>query len=134
MPNGTQTELQCDKLAAINSEVLFKNCLGSGAFALTLLEELELSGKQYVDSIARHLSSANSKATGAAAHSLKGAAGIVGAELLRSLASQIELASEMADTDSIAPLVFRLGEEMERCLAQIPAIRLQARDSGREGI
>lgn len=134
MQSGMRTEVQYDGAPAINAEALLENCLGSMAFALSLLAELELSGSQYVNLISKHANSSNWKATSESAHTLKGAAGIIGAESLRSLATQIEVAVEVGDVERIASLVNTLGEEMERCLAQIPTIRLQARVTGAEGV
>jgi HPt (histidine-containing phosphotransfer) domain-containing protein len=109
---------------AINSDVLFKNCMGSVSFALTLLAELEASGIAQIETITKNAAAADWAATAEAAHSLKGAAGIIGAEPLQSLAAKIESTGKTADIESIAPLVEGLRQEMERCLVQIPVIRL----------
>lgn len=120
----THASRNYDAGVAINSEVLFSNCMGSASFALTLLEELESSGRRSVEAIAEHAAAANYAATAQAAHSIKGAAGIIGAEPLRSLAAKIELAGAAADVGSITRYIDDIRQEMERCLAQIPAIRM----------
>lgn len=110
---------------AINLEMLFTNCMGSAPFALALLEELEASGMEHVRTIAKYALAEDCAATAEAAHSLKGAAGIIGAESLQSVAAAIESAGRSDDIDSVTQLVEVIRQEMERCLAQIPCIRKQ---------
>lgn len=123
----TQTRIgnNVDGVAAINSDVLFKNCIGSVAFALSLLEELETSGMMHIDAMTRHADAADCGAIAEVAHSLKGAAGIIGAEPLQRLADEIEMAGKTGDLESLAQLVIGIRQEMGRCIVQIPVIRLQ---------
>jgi Amt family ammonium transporter len=121
LPNAPQSET----VTAINSDVLFKNCMGSVAFALTLLDELETNGMVQIETIAQHAAAADCVATAEAAHSLKGAAGIIGAESLLLFAAKIETAGKAKDIESILVLVDGIRQEMERCLVQIPIIRLE---------
>ncbi len=123
--DGTPSDRHSEAGAAINSQVLLSNCMGSVSFALALLEELESSGMGHVETIARHAAAADCTAMAEAAHSLKGAAGIVGAEQLQLLAAKIESAGKTADIEGTAQLVGGIRKEMERCLVQIPVIRVQ---------
>lgn len=116
--------------AAIDTEALFTRCMGNVSFALTLLSELEANGMQYVQTIAEHSDAADCAEAAEAAHAVKGAAGILAAESLRSLAAEIEGAGKVGDLDSLVPLVEDLRQEMGRCLAQIPKIREQAQNTG----
>ena len=77
----------------IDTQVLFSHCMGNVSFAFTLLNELEAIGKQQVDAIVLHAVSNEPYAVADAAHSLKGAAAIIGAERLREKAAEIEAAS-----------------------------------------
>ncbi len=120
---------QAETCTAINTDVLFLNCMGSVSFALTLLDELEASGKVQVETIAKHAAEADCDATVEAAHSLKGAAGILGATVLQSLAAKIESAGKSADIESIALHVGGIRQEMARCLSQIPVIRQQTQSA-----
>ncbi|HUP77291.1 MAG TPA: Hpt domain-containing protein [Pirellula sp.] len=95
-------------------------------FALTLLSELEANGMRYIESISQHVASRKLADAGDVAHSLKGAAGILGAEVLRVTAGEIESAAHANVMESTTLLVEELRQEMERCLQQIPKIRAGA--------
>ncbi len=122
LPNEPATDRPYEGMA-IRSDVLFRNCLGSVTFALTLLDELEASGLAHVESIANHATAADYESIVEAAHSLKGAAGIIGAETLQMLTAKIESAGKMSDMGSIHLLVGDIRQEMARCLDQIHLIR-----------
>ncbi|HUP77212.1 MAG TPA: Hpt domain-containing protein [Pirellula sp.] len=116
-------QINAGVLPAIDSDALVTRCMGNMAFALSLLSELEDNGMVYVENIAQHVAAKECAAAADAAHSLKGAAGIIGAEPLRLLAAQIESAGNSNAMESITLLVEDLRQEMEKCLLQIPTIR-----------
>ena len=107
----------------IDSEVLSSHCMGNVSFALALLGELETSGKQHVDAIVLHATSDEPHAAAEAAHSLKGAAAIIGAEPLREKAAEIEAAGHDGETSLLFDMVHDLRGEMDRCLTYIPILR-----------
>lgn len=111
-----------DHPPAIDVEVLLNHSMGNVEFAMALLTELETSGLQYVEKIESSAASGDAGATGEAAHSLKGAAAIIGAESLRSLAARIEAVGESQDLAGVLPVIEELHREMARCLAQIPGM------------
>lgn len=115
----------------IDSEVLFSRCMGNVSFAIALLGELEANGKQQVDAIVLHATSDEPHAAAEAAHSLKGAAAIIGAEPLRGKAAEIEAAGHDGETFLLWDMVHDLRSEMDRCLTYIPILRtdLQRRSS-----
>jgi HPt (histidine-containing phosphotransfer) domain-containing protein len=115
--------------AAIDTEVLFTRCMGKVSLALVLLRELEASGMKQVERIDQHVAAADCAEAAMAAHALRGAASIIGAESLRSLAAEIEAVGNAGDLESIPSLVNDLREQMRACLAQIPLIREQAQQS-----
>jgi CheY-like chemotaxis protein len=106
----------------IDANALTARCMGSVAFAASLLDELANTGEQRVEEIARQAAAGDAAATAAAAHSLKGAAGIVTAEAVRSLAAEIEVAGNAGDLAAIAKQIEELRREMRQCLAFIPTI------------
>lgn len=108
---------------AIDTEVLFRRSMGKIAFAMALLDELEATGNHHVETIQTLAANDDAEATAEAAHSLKGAAAIIGAESLRSLAAEIEAVAETDDLERAASLIEDLRGEMARCLTQIPEIR-----------
>ena len=109
----------------IDTKVLFSNCMGNVSFAFTLLEELEAHGKQQVDAIVLHATRDEAHAVAEAAHSLKGAAAIIGAESLRAIAAEIEAAGHAGETSLLLDLVHDLRSEMDRCLDYIPTIQAE---------
>jgi Amt family ammonium transporter len=107
----------------IDFAALTTRCMGNFAFAASLLDELASTGEQRVQEIAQHATNRNSAAAAAAAHSLKGAAGIVTAEALQSLAAEIEMAAKSGDLDKIMGRIDELRREMRDCLDYIPILR-----------
>jgi HPt (histidine-containing phosphotransfer) domain-containing protein len=105
--------------------------MGNVSFALVLLDELETNGKQQVDAIVLHAASEETHAAAEAAHSLKGAAAIIGAEPLRRKADEIEVAGHTGETSLLLDMVHDLRVQMDRCLTYIPNLRtdLQRRSS-----
>ena len=91
-----------------------------------MLAELANTGEQRVEEIARHATAKNSAAAAAAAHSLKGAAGIVTAGAIQSLAAEIELAAKAGDLDKTMSQIEELRREMRQCLDYIPALRTES--------
>lgn len=114
---------------AIDTEVLLKRCMGKVSFALMLLRELEASGMKQVERIDQHVAAADCAGAAMAAHALKGAASIIGAESLRSVAAEIEAVGNAGEFESIPSLVNNLREQMRACLVQIPLIREQAQET-----
>ena len=99
--------------------------MGRVDLAVALLDEIEATGWNLVESITGHANEKNLSEMAEAAHSLKGAAGILAAEPLRLLAAQLEAAGEANDAQGVARLVESLRNEMQRCLAAVPALREQ---------
>ncbi|MEX2188367.1 MAG: Hpt domain-containing protein [Pirellulales bacterium] len=107
----------------IDTSILLGRCMGNISFAATLLNELEANGPQQVDALFRQVANDELYAAAEVAHSLKGAAAIVGAEPLRSKAAEVEAASEECDASRLLDAVNDLRREMDRCLAFIPTVR-----------
>ncbi len=109
----------------IDAEVLFARCMGNVSFALSLLGELEANGKQQVDAIVQQAADGQPRAAAEAAHSLKGAAAIIGAEPLRAKAAEIEAAGRDGEASLLAEMVHDVRSEMDRCLAYVPTLRAE---------
>lgn len=110
---------------SIDSDALSKRCLGNVSFALVLLGEFEATGTQQVDEIALLVVGNDPQAAADAAHSLVGAAAIIGAESIRALAAEIEAVCRGGEALSAVELVNELRGEMDRCLTDIPRIRTE---------
>ena len=117
--------LRCGTTAPlpVDTNILLAHCLGNVSFALTLLDELESSGNQQVDAIIRHAANGDPLAAAQVAHSLRGAAGILGAEPLREMATDIEVAGGDAAPSILLGMAHDLRGEMDRCLAAISKLR-----------
>lgn len=104
---------------AINIEALMSRCMNKRPFASMLLGELETSGMQQVDTILLHFSAKDPLAAAETAHALKGAAAIVGAELLRQTAAEIEAIGRDGQLAPLEDLIPQLRSEMARCICFI---------------
>jgi Amt family ammonium transporter len=107
----------------IDFDILLDRCMGNADFAGSLLAALEASGPGHIENITRHARAGESKAAADAAHALKGAAGIIGAEPLRALAAEIEAAGKAGNIEEEASSLRDIQAEMRRCLNYIPDIR-----------
>ena len=106
----------------IEAKTLLTQCMGSETLALMLLSELENSGRETVQIICQSMMEQDFEAAREAAHSLKGAAGIIGAERLRELAAQLENAGKQGRIREMEEYTEPLRDEMKRCLEFLPRL------------
>lgn len=107
----------------ICGRTLLDQCMGSESLALMLLTELESSVQDTVQSIVHSIREKDLTKAQEAAHSLKGAAGIIGAESLREIAANLESAGKEGQILAMEEWSERLQIEMQRCLEYIPQLR-----------
>ena len=105
--------------APIDHETLLGRCMGEVDFAEELLTDFKVNLPSRIDEIARFIAEEDAAGVGEAAHSLKGAAGIVAAESVRSLAAAMEQRGKTDDLSGIAALLDELNEEVQRCIAYL---------------
>lgn len=98
-------------------------CMGKHSFALMLLAELESSGMPQVDTITLHATAGEPLSVAEAAHGLKGASAIIGAESLNRTAAAIEAAGRNGDVSRLMNLIPQLRKEMADCLSFIETFR-----------
>lgn len=110
----------------IDAGRLLARCMGNRAFALAILAELETSGSQRVEAIARYAAQAQFKDAAEVAHSLRGAAAIISARALQGIATEIEMAGHSGETSLVVTKAEELRREWERCAAYIPVVRANA--------
>jgi HPt (histidine-containing phosphotransfer) domain-containing protein len=106
----------------INWPALVQHCLGNTAFALELLSEFDSTGHERMAELNRCVATSDFVAVAESAHSLRGVAGILAAERLSELASELEGAVPTRDLTRVSSLAERLQTEMHRCLLEIPKI------------
>lgn len=104
----------------ITVELLKQRCSGNLEFAATLLQEFAACGIERVEDIQRGMDAGDPEALAEAAHSLKGAAGILCAEPIRELCARLEQQGRAGNIDSLPGLLEELTREMNRCLQCVP--------------
>jgi len=120
---GTNESKEEDDSLPIDREALLARCMGNLDFADSLLADFEEDLPDKVDQIAQYVEHGEIEAMTDTAHSLKGAAGIVVAESLREVVTEIEMAGKAADLSDTESLAEQLQSEAERCLHFIPKLR-----------
>ncbi len=91
--------------------------------ALDLLEEFSSTGWESMGEIERSVENRDAASAAKAAHSLKGAAGILCAESLRARAAEMEAAGRARDEAALVDLVPKFADETDRCLNGLAAAR-----------
>ncbi len=112
----------------LDCQLLLKRSMGNAAFALELLDELENNSPKQVAAVEDHVNSNNCIAAADVAHSLKGAAGIIGAESLQEIAAEVETAGRADDLSRLVELVKELQKEIVRCVDFVPQLRSDLRN------
>ena len=101
--------------------------MGDLAFVDQILKTSQTEFRSMVDNLSRHLANGDAKKATLVAHSLKGAAALLGAEALRALAADTEALGKSGDLEKARQQIGHLQEEVQRCLAFFPEIPGQLR-------
>jgi Amt family ammonium transporter len=117
----------------IDGDALLVRCLGNLELAADLLSDFAGDLAQRVEKIARHARQGDARATAESAHALKGSAGTMGAEAVRTLAARIEAAGGDGDVAQAASLADELRGEVQRCLRYLPGLREKITHRKRDG-
>jgi PAS domain S-box-containing protein len=107
----------------IDPQALLDRCIGNLEFAESLLDELDSTGSRQVEEIRQFSTQGKATETANAAHALKGATGILCAQELCRLASEIEQASRNEQLSDVEAMIRDLSSEMNRCLGSLPTVR-----------
>ena len=107
----------------IDGDALLARCMGNLRLAAELLADFAGDLDQHVEIIAGHARQGDGHAAAESAHALKGAAGTLGAEALRTLAAKIEATGREGDLAQAASLVEELRGEAQRCLRYAAALQ-----------
>ncbi|MDA1053371.1 MAG: ATP-binding protein [Planctomycetota bacterium] len=108
---------------AINHEALVARCMGKLDFVQELLADFEADLPKRIKEVSRFITEGDAEGTGNAAHSLKGAAGIVGAEAIRRVTAAIEAAGKSGLLEDVPALLDDLNAETKRFFDALPGIR-----------
>ena len=110
---------------SINASELLQRCLRNVDLASRLLTELQATASDRMESLQRSESQGDMQELAAAAHSLKGAAGILCAHALSAAAAQLEQAAKADKVTDLEPLIEQTTSQLSLCLNDIPRIRQQ---------
>ena len=110
----------------IDRDRLLERCLNNLGFALTLLDEFEKTSQSSLDAFATALVEGDHATISAKAHGLKGVAGVLTANTLMQICSNLESAAKDADWNQTRDLTLQLNHEMRRIVDFIPNIRTLA--------
>jgi HPt (histidine-containing phosphotransfer) domain-containing protein len=111
----------------IEGEAFFSRCMGSFSLAEAYLDDLETHLPRWVDELLLQAGRGQTDDAADVAHSVKGAAAILGAEALREMAAKVEASGRAGDAPRLAGLAQELSHEADRCRAYAPALRAEAR-------
>jgi excisionase family DNA binding protein len=110
----------------IDPEALLSRCLGNIDFAQSMLQEMEETTARHLDSIRECAAREDCEGIAQAAHSLKGAAGIICATQLGQEAAKLEEASRNCQAASeLRGVIGSVFSAAETCLASIPFVLQQ---------
>jgi PAS domain S-box-containing protein len=121
--SAAPAEAETKEIDPIDFDVLLERCMDNADFAASLLAELQGSGPRQLAELEQHIHAGAAAEAGCTAHSIKGAAGILGAEPLRAVAAEIEAAGKAGNLGQAASLLSQIQAEMRRCLDYLPDVR-----------
>ena len=106
----------------INYEELISRCMGNLAFAEELLADFEADLPRRMEEVTSRIAQGNAKDAGEVAHSLKGAAGIVGAEAVQRIAAAMEETGKSGKLQDVTILLDELHAATRQFLEVVPAV------------
>jgi signal transduction histidine kinase/CheY-like chemotaxis protein len=104
-------------------ESLIDRCSGNPALALSILEKFEKQTGAALAEIEQSISSGDMDQAAKLSHALKGSAGMVGADPIRSVAAELEKLARTSAIESIGQTLASLRHVVQLCSSDLPAIR-----------
>jgi len=114
----------CD---CLDVEMLLDQCMGQRAFAEEIFNDFESGLATRIGELKYAVRTEALEEAATIAHSLKGAAGIIGAIRLQRVASELEAASQRGDPEAIVSLLNELVSEVFRFNNAGPSVRRKLR-------
>jgi signal transduction histidine kinase/CheY-like chemotaxis protein len=112
--------------APIVVERLLAQCSMNVQVLGRVLDKFELQAKRDVEALTQHLAAGDATAAAKTAHALKGAAAIIAAERLTSLAADLEKLGRESRLDEMAQQMAELRQQVSLCLDYLPQARAAA--------
>lgn len=107
----------------IDVRLLAEQCLGNLSFAIKLLNEFEATSQERLDAIERQATNGNFGDLADLTHAMRGVVGILGADVLWDITSDLQSAAQDGDAGRINSLIPKLRHEMQRVCEYIPSVR-----------
>ena len=110
----------------LDTRVVLERCMGDSALLSTILDSFTRTLPEQVDAFAAAVAEGDRSGATLAAHTIKGAAGLVTASTLRDLANrceQLEHDDSHADLDDLRKQIDALRAEADRCIDHAAKIR-----------
>jgi two-component system sensor histidine kinase/response regulator len=108
---------------SIDPAALLERCSGSPALALSILEKFEKQSASILADLRQSLIEHRAEQCAKLAHLLKGSAGMVGAETVRSAAASLEELGRAGAIDDAQAALADLTDEVRRRAQQLPQLR-----------
>jgi len=108
---------------AILVDSLLERCTNDADMVDLILSKFEQQAKRDIERLQVSVASHDAATTARIAHGLKGAASMLAAEPLASAAAVMEDHARQASLDEMTEQLAAVGEEIDRCLAYLPAVR-----------
>lgn len=107
----------------IDVRLLTEQCLGNLAFGISLLEKFQETAPDRLQHLQEHVAKRDLPAVAEMAHSLKGVVGILAADCLLDLSTNLQHAAETQDIEFIDELMPKIAHELRRLGEEIPRLR-----------
>jgi HPt (histidine-containing phosphotransfer) domain-containing protein len=124
IPTGIEGATTKTKVPPLAMDVFFDRCMGNTETILAILDAFESEAISDLAELKLHAAAKDSDATARVAHALKGASGILSADMLSEIAFKLEKMGRtgvFADEDH---LLTQLEVEVRRCIEFLPAVRI----------
>jgi HPt (histidine-containing phosphotransfer) domain-containing protein len=103
----------------IDMDKALERCMGDMKFLKSIFESFRADSQAYLDQVGE----SDREAAMRAAHSIKGAAGMITAEPLRAVAEKVEMQLKLSEpVEGISDLMAELHEQMDRTLSFIDSL------------
>jgi two-component system sensor histidine kinase/response regulator len=116
---------EATEMPPMDVKSLLERCTGNSTLALTILQKFEKQTGTLLLELETGLREKNVEQCARLSHSLKGSAGIVGAESVRAAAAGLETASRSNALETVEAGLANLREEVRRCFDYLPNARLE---------
>lgn len=106
----------------IDVDLLYRRCFRKDSLVRELLNVFAISGLERIEHCAWCLENKDFSLAAESAHTLKGTAAIVCADLMRDLAHELEIYCRAKSLEAAESLIRQLRQVMRSCINQIPRI------------